>query len=223
MIVDHFKELSQKQFNITNILIINDNNPFKVKLECYFNSIGKIAIEPFSASHFVAFREFYDGKHPEWGLTKQSRSFFDEHADDIKTLSEIECRVTSQQDSRFVVLLRNHIIGYLIIEEIDCIKAGKRTYFGEDYYAMLGIGISDRFHGSGLASFAILFLKYVAAIAGVGLGLVYDGKNKRAKRFYEKHGFIQKGYKEIFIPHTGERKKSPWYVLEQNEIQGRTD
>lgn len=218
-----FKEFSQKKYNITNLIVRKENDPFKVKLKCSFEGVGEITIEPFSTCHFSSLQKFYDGEHPEWGLSKQSRSFFDEHASDTETLSKIVQRVKSQQDARFVILVQNHLIGYLIIEEIDCIIAGKKTYFDEDYYAMTGIGISDKFHGSGLASFAMLFLKYVAAITGVGLGLVYDGENKRAKRFYEKLGFAQEGFKEIFIPHTGERKKSPWYILKQNELQERID
>lgn len=220
---DYFKELSIKQFDITNFVIKNENDPFKLSLECDFANIGKISIEPFSACHFSAFQEFYDGKRPEWGLSKQSRSFFDEHTADIKTLNEIAQRVAAQQDARFVIITQNHIIGYLLIEEINCIKAGRKTYFGEDYYAMLGIGISDRFHGTGLASFAMLFLKFVAAIAGVGLGLSQAPHNERACRFYEKHGFIMVGYKEIFVPHTGTRQKNPWYILKHNEVQARNN
>jgi len=122
--INRFKEFSRKRFNVTNIVIQNEFDPFEISLKCDFTAIGRISIESFSARYFSMFQEFYDGEYPEWGLSKQSRLSFDEHQSDFKTLSEIMHRVKSRQDARFVILTQNHIIGYILIEEIDCIQEG---------------------------------------------------------------------------------------------------
>jgi len=219
---NRFRELALEQLPVTDLVIRNENDPFEIFIECHFAGIGKMSIEPFAVCQFEAFQEFYDGQHPEWGLSRQSRAFFNEHPTDTETLCEIAHRVESRQDARFVILTQDHVVGYILVEEIDCIKTGRKTFWGEDYYAMLGIGICDRFHGSGLASLAMLFLKLVAAITGVGLGLTHNPDNERARRFYEKHGFVPTGHKEVFVPHTGERRREPWYILKGNEVaQGK--
>jgi RimJ/RimL family protein N-acetyltransferase len=100
---------------------------------------------------------------------------------------------------------------------------GKPTCIGETERAQIGIGISDRFHGSGLASLGMLFMKYVAALAGVGLGLAVNPSNARALRFYAKHGFVLAGSKELYAFHTRRRFRAPWYVLKRNELAAVTD
>jgi ribosomal protein S18 acetylase RimI-like enzyme len=217
-LVRRFEELAVSRLAVANLIADNEDDPFRIAIQCHFPAIGRIDVEPFADRHFAAFRRFYDGQHPDWGLSKQSRSFFDEHPTDTDTLTEIAHRVASRQDARFAVLTSDHIVGYMLIEEIDCINAGRETFWGEDYYAMIGIGVSDRFHGTGLASLGMLFLKLVAAMSDVGLGLTRHPDNKRACGFYEKHGFVQRGYRDIFVPHTGTRSASPWYVLRTNEI-----
>ena len=213
-----FVQAATRMAPVQNLSLRNKSDPFDLSLGCCFGGIGQIAIEPFSSDYFDAFREFYDRRDPRWDLSEESRSLSDQHGTDTDTLSEIAERVRSRQDARFLVLTQDHVVGYLDVEEIDRIKAGHKTVFGEDYYAMLDIAISDRFHGTGLAAVCMVFLKLVAAIAGVGLGLITSEKNKRAIRFYEKHGFHQAGKKEVFLPRTGEREISPWFVLEANEL-----
>lgn len=53
----------------------------------------------------------------------------------------------------------------------------------------------------------MLFLKFGAAIARLGLELIYDRANEKARKFYEKHGFVKADSKELFVPHTGEQRK----------------
>ena len=57
------------------------------------------------------------------------------------------------------------------------------------YNAMIGIGVSDPFHGKGLADFGVLFLKLVATIAEAVQGLAVRRKNERAIRFHKLQGF----------------------------------
>lgn len=217
---EKFVESAARRFAVCDLAVKSDTNPFGVWLTCYFPGMGRMTIEPFQEKHFEAFRHFYDRCDPEWDLSAESRALCDQHDTSNDTLSEIVRRVSSEEDARFLICTHNHVIGYILIEEIGRIKAGEKSFFGEDYYAELDMAVSDRFHGTGLASFGMLFLKLVAAIAGVGLGLITSPENERAIRFYEKHGFIPAGHKEIYIPHTGERKAGqPWYVLEKNELE----
>jgi ribosomal protein S18 acetylase RimI-like enzyme len=217
---ERFVKLATRDFSVSGLAVRNDRNPFGVCVTCHFPGVGKIAIEPFQEEHFAAFRDFYDRRDPQWDLSGESRALCDQHDTSSRTLSEIVSRVSSEEDSRFLIVTQGHVVGYILIEEIGRIQAGERTFFGEDHYAELDIAVADRFHGTGLASFAMLFLKLAAAIAGVGLGLVTSPENHRAIRFYGKHGFVLAGHKDVFIPHTGERKpRQPWYVLERNELE----
>ena len=213
-----FKEFAEKSGAVTNLLIHNEDFPFEVWVECDFQDIGRILILPFSHRYFESFRQFYDGRDPEWDLSAKSRSLSDQHGTDIDKLNEVEERVVSHQDARFLIMTQGHVIGYLDIEEIDLIKAGQKNYFGEDKHAMVDIAISDRFHGTGLASLAVIFLKFVAATAGVSLYLVTSKKNESAIRFYIKHGFQEADPREIFIPED-KQKGEPWYVLKRNEFE----
>ncbi len=207
-----------EELPITDLLMENESDPFRIRQRCLFAGIGTVTIEPLSTDHFALFQRFYDGKHPERGLSEQSRRHFNEHPEDTKTLAKMARRVKLRQDARFVVIAEKHIVGYLLLEEIDSIKAGRSTCHGEDYHAMLGIGISDRYHGTGLASLGMLFLKLVAALAEVGLGLSVSGQNLRARSFYEKHGFAFAGHKKITDTRTGEQRSDPWYILRRNEF-----
>jgi ribosomal protein S18 acetylase RimI-like enzyme len=215
-----FVESVGSRVAVSDLSVRNDSNPFRVRLTCDFPGIGLMTIEPFQEKHFESFRHFYDRCDPEWDLSAESRALCDQHDTSSDTLSEIVRRVASEEDARFLICTHNHVIGYILIEEIGRIKAGEKTFFGEDYYAELDIAVSDRFHGTGLASFSMLFLKLVAAIAGVGLGLITSPENERAISFYIKHGFAPAGHKDIYIPHTGERTvRQPWYLLEKNELE----
>jgi len=180
-------------------------------------SLGRaIRIEPFCEKHFSAFGGFYDRKDPQWDPSVESRASSDQHDTSVETLSEIAERVNSREDARFVILTDGHVIGYLDIEEIGSIKAGKKTFLGDDHYAQLGIAISDRFQRMRLGSFALFFLKYVSAVAVVGLGLITDPEKHRG--FFSRHGFVEAGQKSIYSYQTGEWSRSPWYVLENNEL-----
>lgn len=210
---EHFKEIVEKLLPVKNILIRNEDNAFEVLLECDFQVIGRILIAPFSHEYFELFRQFYDDCDPKWDLSTESRTLSNQHGTDVNTLREVENRVVSHQDARFLILTQEHVIGYLDIEEIDRIRAGQKNSFGENRYAMLDISISDRFHGTGLASLAITFLKFVAAIVQVNLYLVTSKNNERAIRFYIKHGF-QKA-----CPATDELKEELCFILEKNEFE----
>jgi len=214
-----FIQAATRAAPVRDLSLRNESDPFNVSLECYLAGIGEIAIEPFGPVYFDAFRRFYDRRDLQWDLSAESRSLSDQHGTDADTLSEIAERVRSRQDAVFVVLTQGHVVGYLDIEEIGRIKAGQKTFFGEDYYAMLDIAISDRFHGTGLAAVCMLFLKLVAAIASVGLGLCCQPANARALRFYRKHGFVRAGHKDIFDSDTGLSHSEPWYILEKNEFE----
>jgi len=215
-----FVELATREFSVSDLVVENDGNPFALCLMCDFPGIGRISIEPFQEKHFEAFRDFYERQDPEWDLSAESRSSCDQHDTSDTTLAEIVGRVSSEEDARFLILTRGRVIGYILIEEIGRIRAGEKTFFGEAHNAELDIAVSDRFHGIGLGSFAMLFLKLVAAIAGVGLGLVTSPENRRAVRFYEKQGFVRAGQRDIIVPSTGQRRpRNPWYILERNEIE----
>jgi len=216
---ERFRLVVAREFSVSDLVVRNDGNPFALCLTCDFPAIGRIIIEPFQEKKIGAFRDFYERQDPEWDLSAESRSKCDQHDTSDTTLAEIVGRVSSEEDARFVILTRGRVIGYILIEEIGRIKAGEKTFFGEHHYAELDIAVSDRFHGIGLGSFAMLFLKLVAAIAGVGLGLVTSPENRRAVRLYEKHGFVRAGQKDIIVPSTGQRKpRNPWYILERDEI-----
>lgn len=216
--VRRYRERVLERLPISDLLMENEGDPFRIRQRCQFAGIGTVIIKPLSTDHFALFQRFYDGKHPECGLSEQSRRYFDEHPEDTETLAKMVRRVKLRQDARFVVIAEKHIVGYLLLEEIDSVKAGGSTCHGEDYHAMLGIGISDRFHGTGLASLGMFFLKLVAALADVGMGLSVSGQNLRARRFYEKHGFAFAGHKKITDTRTGEQRGDPWYILSRNEL-----
>lgn len=218
-LAERFAILSTRVFSISELTVANDGDPFGMCLKCDFPGIGQIAIEPFQETRLDAFRSFYDRCDPGWDLSAESRSLCDQHDTSRKTLLEIVGRVVSREDARYLILAQNHVIGYLVIEEIGRIRAGERTFFGESYHAELDIAVSDRFHGSGLASFAMLFLKLIAAVAGVGLGLIVSPENHRAILFYRKRGFVLAGEKDVFIARTGDRLTGQlWYVLGKNEF-----
>ena len=217
--IHRYREKVLEELPVTDLLMEHEDDPFRIRQRCLFSGIGTVFIEPFCADHFESFQRFFDGLHPEWGLSEQSRRYFDEHSEDIETLAQIAQRVKLGKDARFVIIVENHVVGYLLIEEIDSIRAGKKTCHGEDYYAMLGLGISDRYHGTGLSSLAMFFLKLVASLAEVGIGLSVNSQNLRARRFYEKHGFTLVGHKIIHDPRTGKQRKDPWYILKRNEME----
>jgi GNAT superfamily N-acetyltransferase len=217
-IAERFRSLAARDLKACDITVSHADAPFATTAECVLPNVGHVRIEPLSAAHFPAFQDFYDGLHPDWGLSPQSKGQFDEHPTDLRSLTQIVERVRRRQDARFVMLVQDHVVGYLLIEEIDCIQAGQKTFWGEARHAMIGIGVSDRFHGKGLAAFGMLFLKLVAAAAGVELGLCTGSGNPRAQRFYEKHGFVPAGHKRIVVPHTGQAGDEPWYVLPRNEL-----
>lgn len=210
-----FKEIAKEKWQIENLQFMHEKDPFEICLDCDFPNIGKLSIVPFSKKYFKQFSQFYDGYDPNWDLSAKSRSLSYQHDTNIDTLYDIEKRVTSKQDARHIIITQDHVIGYLNMEELDLIKSGKKNYFGEDKHAMIDIAISDRFHGIGLGSFSILFLKLVAAIAGVSLYLVTEDENMRAMQFYSKNGFQKAVPGEIFIPENLMDK--PWYILKDNE------
>jgi ribosomal protein S18 acetylase RimI-like enzyme len=216
--VHRYRERVLEELPITDLLMEDEGDPFRIRQRCQFAGIGIVTIEPLSTDHFALFQRFYDGRHPGWGLSEQSRRYFNEHPEDTETLAKMARRVRLRQDARFVVMAEERIVGYLLLEEIDSIKAGRSTCHGEDYHAMLGIGISDRYHGTGLASLGMFFLKLVAALAEVGMGLSVSSQNLRARRFYEKNGFAFAGHKKIIDTRTGEERSDAWYVLERNEL-----
>jgi len=209
----------RERISVANLRIIGADDPFGIRYECVLEAHGLVRIEPLCERHFQAFRDFYDGLDPEFGLSPQSRQAFDEHNTTDAALRGIVARVESREDARFVVMLSRFVVGYLLIEEIGCLQRREKTGSGEDEVAMIGMGVSDRLHGSGLADLAMLFLKLVGALAGVKLGLCARADNLRAQRFYVRHGFQRKGEKDIWVPHTGARTTEPWYVLPENECE----
>jgi ribosomal protein S18 acetylase RimI-like enzyme len=217
-IISFFHKHVSSCYNASEIKLGQTGNPFQLTCECYLENIGFIKISPFSIKDIGAFQTFYDGEYPEWGLSKESKEHFEEHPNDVDTLEVVAKRVTDSMDARHLIHIGGHVVGYLIIEEIGCIKAGKPTFWNESYHAMLGIGVSDRFHGTGLADFGMIFMKLVAAVSDVGLGLVVDGENERAIGFYRRHGFIQSGFKEVLVPHTGKTSLDPWMILDKNDL-----
>lgn len=218
--VARFGQLAAAMLRPRDVVLRNAHDPFEMSLACGFEGIGDVTIEPFGERQFEAFRAFYDRRDSEWDLSAASRSLSDQHDTQPATLQAVAQRVSARQDARFVIVTQGHVIGYLDIEEIDRIQAGMKTYSGETHYAMLDIAISDRFHGTGLAALAMLFLKLVAAQAQVGLGLVTSPVNRRAQRFYAKHGFIESGAKPVPDIQTGQPQPAPWFVLKRNELEG---
>jgi ribosomal protein S18 acetylase RimI-like enzyme len=216
--VSAFKEQAERSHNVSEIRLNYIKDPFKISCECILHGIGRIKVTPFTENHINRFQRFFSGRHPEWGLNKESKMHFEEHPNDTETLQTVVKRVTDRMDARHLIMVDGHVVGYLIIEEINCIQSGKPTFWNETYYAMMGIGVSDRFHGKGLSDFGVLFLKLVAAVANVGLGLVVSSENERALKFYTRHGFVQSGFKKVLVPHTGKETLDPWMILSRNEL-----
>ena len=216
-VVSFFVDDAERFYGASEINLTHMEDPFQVSCECILGEIGPIKVAPFSENDICAFQMFYDGDHPEWGLSRESKEHFEEHPNDAETLIIVVKRVRDGMDARHLIHHDGYVVGYLIIEEIDCIQSGRPTFWDETYHAMMGIGVSDRFHGKGLADFGMLFLKLVAGVAGVGLGLVVSGENERAIRFYKRHGFTRSGFKEVLVPHTGKKSRDPWMILSRNE------
>ena len=219
-LAERFAKLALERSPVNDLVVREQDDPFAVSVECDFEGIGRISVEPLSEGHFSAMQEFLDLNHSGWGLSRHSLKPFESHPADGAGLSEILERVTSRTDARFVIVTDAHIIGYLVLEEVGCLLAGEKTFTGDEHDAELDIGISERFQGMGLGSFAMLFYKLVAAIAGVGLGLTCSDERRG---FYEKHGFVRAGAKRFYIPARGEHFTSPWYRLEHNEVGAGSD
>jgi GNAT superfamily N-acetyltransferase len=213
--VERFRALALERCPVSDLVICEQDDPFAVSLECDFEGIGRISVEPLSEGHFSAMQEFLDLDHAGWGLSRSSLKPFESHPADTEGLAEILERVTSRIDARFVIVTAGHIIGYLVLEEVGPLLAGERTFTGDEHDAELDIGISERFQGMGLGSFAMLFYKLVAGIAGVGLGLTCS---EERRGFYERHGFVRAGEKRFYSPARGQHFTSPWYRLEHNEV-----
>lgn len=112
-------------------------------------------------------------------------------------LDKIRAEIESKNAAFFIIYVDKKAVGYAKLREdskIDCIK-------NENSIELQRIYIIERVYGKGIGE---ILLKYCLETAKVlGFETLWLGvweRNKRAQRFYEKHGFKRVG--EITFPYS---------------------